>query len=205
MAVSVDDLRDLPIPRVAPRTLLGVGLAAVAALLVLVVTRPPATVPVLVAAADLPAGTRLADLDIAVRQVGNADGLIEGDDLGELEDWVLAAPIAEGEPLLASQLRPGVALDAPDVMAVELDAANAVLGRISGGDRVDVYATTSTPGNQAQTMLVAEALYVLEARIEESNAGPDRVELLLAVDEDTALAITNAMHAGELDLVRVGP
>jgi Flp pilus assembly protein CpaB len=204
MAVGVDNLRDLPLPRVAPRTLLGMALAAATALLVLFVTRPSATVPVLVAGADLPAGTRLADLDVAVREVENADGLVAGDELGELEDWILAAPIAAGEPLLPSQLRPSVALDAPDVIAVELDAANAVLGRLSGGDRVDIYATTSEPGSPVRTTLIADALYVLEARVEESNAGPDRVELLLAVDEVTAQAITNAIHRGEVDLVRVG-
>lgn len=205
MAVNVDSIRDLPLPRMAPRTMLGIGLAAVAALLVLFVTRPPATVPVLVAASDLPAGAQLSELDVGVRQVEQAEGLVIGDELGQLDDWVLSAPLAEGEPLLASQLRPAIAVAAPNTIAIELAAANAVLGRLGGGDRVDVYATTSAPGRPAETTLIAEALYVLEARLAESNAGPDRVELLLAVDDDTARAITNAMHAGEVDLVRVGP
>jgi Flp pilus assembly protein CpaB len=205
MAISVSDLRELPLPRLAPRTMLGIGLAAVAALLVLIVTRPPATVPILVAGADLPAGTPLSQLDVGVREVESAEGMVVGDELGELADWVLAAPIAEGEPLLASQLRPAVALDAPNVIAIELDAANAVLGRLSGGDRVDVYSTTTAPGSPSETRLIATGIYVLEARLAESNAGPDRVELLVAVDEDTAAAITHAIHDGEVDLVRVGP
>ena len=52
MAISVDSLRGLPLPSVAPRTMIGVGLDAVAALLVLIVTRPPATVPILVAGSE---------------------------------------------------------------------------------------------------------------------------------------------------------
>lgn len=205
MAISIDDIRELPLPRVAPRTMLGVGLAAVAALLVLVVTRPPATVPVLVAGSDLPAGTPLAELEIDTRQVASADGLVAGDSLGELSDWVLAAPIAAGEPLVPSQLRPSAAITAPDTMAVELEAGHAVLGRLTGGDLVDVYATTTIGGAPAETTLIAASLYVLDARMVESNAGPDRVELLLAVDADTARAITNAIHAGEIDLVRIAP
>lgn len=204
MALSVDSIRDLPLPRLASRTMLGIGLGAVAALLVLFLTRPPATVPVLVAGEDLPAGTPLSELDVVVRDVEQADGLVIGDELGELATWVLGAPLADGEPLLASQLRPGVALSAPNTIAVELDAAHAVLGRLRGGDLVDVYATSAEPGRSTGATLIAGSLYVIEARLVESNAGPDRVELLLAVDDDTAKAITTAIHSGEVDLVRVG-
>ncbi len=205
MAISVDSLRGLPLPSVAPRTMIGVGLAAVAALLVLIVTRPAITVPILVAGTDLPAGTPLAELQIDARQVADASGFVVGDEIGELADWVLAAPIAAGEPLIPSLLRPAAALPAPDVMAIRLDAGHAVLGQLSGGDRVDVYATRSSPGAPAETELIATAVYVLEAHTVESNAGPDRIELLLAVDGDTAMALTHAMHAGEVDLVRVSP
>lgn len=205
MAVSIDDLRRLTLPAVAPRTMVGVGLAAVAALLVLVVTRPPATVPILVAGENLPAGTPLSELQVDARQVASAEGFVAGDEIGELGDWVLAAPIAMGEPLIPSLLRPSAALSAPDVMAIQLDAGHAVFGQLTGGDRVDVYATMSAPGEPAATQLIASALYILDAHTAESNAGPDRIELLLAVDRNTARALTNAMHAGEVDLVRVGP
>jgi Flp pilus assembly protein CpaB len=204
MAISLEDLRQIPLPAVAPRTMLGLGLAAVAALLVLVVTRPAATVPILVAGADLPAGTPLSELEIDVRSVESASGLVAGDELGELEGWVLGAPISAGEPLLPSQLRPPEVLTAPDALALELPAANAVLGQLTAGDRVDVYATISLPGDPTETTLIASAIYILEARTIESNTSQDRVELLLAVDRATARAVTTAMHAGEVDLVKVG-
>ena len=204
MAITLDDLRQLPLPAVAPRTLLGIGLAAVAAVLVLVVTQPPASVSVLVAGTDLPAGTPLSELEVEVRQVESAAGLVSGDELGELTDWVLASPIAAGEPLLPSLLRPVEALAAPDTIAIQLDSAHAVLGQLGAGDRIDIFATTSRPGIQAETMLIATSIYVLEARLTDATAGPDRVELLLAVDRSTARALTTAMHAGEIDLVKVG-
>lgn len=205
MAISLEDLRQIPLPAVAPRTMLGIGLAAVAALLVLVVTRPAPTVPILVAGADLPAGTPLSELEIDVRSVQSAAGLVAGDEVGELEGWVLGAPISAGEPLLPSQLRPPEVLAAPDALAVELPAAHAVLGQLGAGDRVDVYATTSVPGEPTETTLIASAVYILEARTIESTTSQDRVELLLAVDRATARAVTSAMHAGDVDLVKVGP
>jgi len=204
MAISIDDLRRLPLPAVAPRTLLGVGLAAVAAVLVLLITQPPATVPVLVAGTDLPAGSPLSELEVEVRQVESAAGLVAGGELGELGEWVLATPIAAGEPLLPSLLRPVEALNAPDTIAIELDSAHAVLGQLSAGDRVDVFATTARPGVPTETTLIASAIYVLEASTSDATAGPDKVELLLAVDRATARALTTAMHAGEIDLVKVG-
>lgn len=204
MAISIDDLRQLPLPQVAPRTLLGIGLAAVAAVLVLLLTQPPASVPVLVAGTDLPASTPLSQLEVEVRQVESAAGMVSGDELGELGDWVLATPLAAGEPLIPSLLRPAESLAAPDTIAVQLEAAHAVLGQLSAGDRVDVYATASRPGVPAETALIATSIYVLEARNTDSTAGPDRVELLLAVDRATARALTTAMHAGKIDLVKVG-
>jgi len=204
MAISIDDIRHLPLPQVAPRTLLGIGLSAAAAVLVLLITQPPGSVPVLVASANLPAGTPLSELEIEVRQVESAAGMVSGDELGELGDWVLATPLAAGEPLIPSLLRPAESLAAPDTIAIQLEASHAVLGQLSAGDRVDVFATASRPGAPAKTALIATSIYVLEAHNADSTAGPDRVELLLAVDRATARALATAMHAGEIDLVKVG-
>jgi len=46
------------------------------------------------AAADLPAGSALDGSDIAVRNLSSGRGLVEGDTIGELEGWTLAAPLA---------------------------------------------------------------------------------------------------------------
>jgi len=203
MAVGVH-LRSLSIPRPDTRTLLGIGLAAVAALLVLWMTSPVPTVPVLVAGSDLPAGTPLSELDLTVRQATDADGLVEGDEAGELSDWVLVAPIAAGEPLLPSLLRSPEVQAAPDLLALEVDGAHAVLGRLDPGDRVDIYASTSRPGEPSETRLVASSVFVVDATVDDSSVNGDQIQLLLAVDDALAASLTAAMNGSDLDLVRVG-
>lgn len=203
MAVGVQ-LRGMTIPRPDARTLLGIGLAAVAALLVLWMTRPMPTVPVLVAGSDLPAGTPLSELDLSVKNTTDAAGLVVGDEPGELADWVLVVPIASGEPILPSLLRAPEVQDAPDLLALELDRAHAVLGRIDPGDRVDIYASTSRPGEPAETRLVASSVFVVDATISESTVNGGQIQLLLAVDDALATTLTAAMNESDLDLVRVG-
>lgn len=197
-------LRDFSIPRPNTRTLIGIGLAAVAALLVLWLTRPVPSVPILVAGSDLPAGRPLSELDIAVRNTADATGMVTGDSVGELAPWVLAEPLTAGEPLLPSLLRPPDVQTAPDLLAVELDQAHAVLGRIDPGDRVDVYATTARTAEAPTTELIASSVFVVDASVEESTASSDQVQLLLAVDDELAATLTAAMNGGTLDLVRVG-
>lgn len=203
MAIGVR-VRDLSIPRPDTRTLVGIGLAAVAALLVLWLTQPTPSVPILVAGSDLPAGTPLSELDISVRHTDDATGMVTGDSPGDLSGWVLAAPLAAGEPLLPSLLRPPAVQGAPDLLAVEIDQAHAVLGRIDPGDRIDVYATTSQAGGTSETQLIATSVFVVDASITDSAGSGEQVQLLLAVDDELAASLTAAMNVASLDLVRVG-
>jgi Flp pilus assembly protein CpaB len=205
MALS-SDLKRLSLPHLDRRTLLGIGLAAAAAVLVLLITRPTPTTPVLVAGSDLPAGPQLGSLDITVREVEDASGLVTGDTLGDLSEWSLKVPLSAGEPLLPSVLQPPQVAAASSLLAIELDAAHAVLGQLAAGDEVDVYFTaTPGPGEIPTTTRIAESVYIVDAALTESSIGAGRVDLLLAVDEDLAATLTAAMHTGDLDLVRVGP
>ena len=206
MALSSEHLRRLSWPHLDRRTLLGIGLAATVAVLVLLITRPAPTTAVLVAGSDLPAGTQLGSLDIGARQVADAEGLVAGDTLGELSDWSLKIPIDAGEPLLPSMLQPPQVAVASSLLAIELDAAHAVLGQLFAGDQVDVYYTaTPAPGEIPTTTRIAEAVFVVDATLTESSMGAGRVDLLLAVDDGLATTLTAATHSGDLDLVRVGP
>ena len=206
MALVSERLRHLSWPHVDRRTLLGIGLAAAVAVLVLLITRPAPTAAVLVAGSDLPAGTPLGSLEVGVRQVSDTEGLVTGDSLGELSDWSLKLPVNAGEPLLPSMLQPPQVAAASDLLAIELDAARAVLGRLFAGDQVDVYYTaTPAPGAAPTTVRIAESVFVVEATLTESSVGAGRVDLLLAVDDDLAATLTAATHSGDLDLVRVGP
>ena len=196
----------LSLPSIDRKRMIGLVLAAMAALLVLLLTRPPDRIPVLIASTDIPPGQALTADDVTVRYVESADGLVEGSALGALASWSLRAPIAEGEPLVPSLLQPPELLDAPNVIALSLDESHAVLGRLVPGDRVDVYVTAANgPGEDSFTQLVATGVYVVEARPGGEGINADRVNLLLAVDEELAQTIAGAGRSGAVDLVRVAP
>ncbi|NHZ71113.1 MAG: hypothetical protein GWP18_05675 [Proteobacteria bacterium] len=198
--------RSLSITWLDRRTLLALLLAALSGIIVLSVTRPPDTVSVLVAGSDIVPGTPLDTLDIQLRRVANADGLVEGDSVGALGDWTVSVPLAAGEPLVPSLLVPPAVASSPDALALSLDRSHAVLGQIVPGDVVDIL-VTSTPSNggEAVTRTVAGSVYVLSVELGDSGFDADRVDVLLAVDESVASQITNARETGVIDLVRLSP
>lgn len=205
MAISIG-LSGRALPWLDRRRVLGFALAMVAALLVLMMTRPPELTPVLVASGDLQPGQPLTDQDVTVRYVELSSGMVVGSSLGELVEWSLRAPIAEGEPLIPSLLQPPELVSVPNVVALSLDPSHAVLGRLVAGDRVDVYGTTSGGlANGVRTELIASDVFVVEARLDTDGARADSVDLLLAVDDELAGRIVAADRMGEIDLVRVAP
>ena len=180
-------------------------LAAIAAILVLVATQPPERTPVLVAGVDLPAGVPLGELDLEVRYVEGAEGHVVGDEVGELADWSLTYPLAAGEPLIGSALRPPAMKTTPHMLAMSLPPQNAVLGRLAAGDAVDIYLTVTEGEAPIEADRIAESVYVVEASVSESPGSMGDVELILAVDDERARGLTAAARTGRIDLVRVGP
>ncbi len=191
------------IPHLDRRYLIGGILAGLSAILVLIVTQPAARTPVLVAGSDLAAGTPLAGLDVDVRWVENPEGLVQGDSVGELADWSLVIPLTAGEPILASAIRPPEVAAAPHVFAMAIPSQHAALGRISSGDRIDVYLTESGGlDTRPDTVLVASNVYVVAVEISERAGGDPVVSMLVAVDDELAPILAGAIHAGTIDVVR---
>lgn len=128
-------------------------MAAAATLVALRTLAPPpaTTVDVLVAARDLPSGTRLDEDDLAVRAFP-AD-LAPPDAATAALGRVLAAPISRGEVVTDVRVvGPGLALAQPGetVLPVRLpDAGMATLLR--AGDEIDLVATD--PGTGASTVV----------------------------------------------------
>lgn len=106
------------------------------------VLRPPdpVAVEVLVAARDLPAGTRLGEADL--RTVARAPDSVPDGQLDAAHGQVLASPVRRGEPITDARiLGRGMTLGSPDrvALAVRITDAPAVdLVRV--GDAVDVIA-----------------------------------------------------------------
>lgn len=130
------------------RRLIAAALAAAASLVALRTLAPPpaATVDVLVAARDLPSGTRLDEDDLVVRAFP-PDLAPRGAATTAL-GRVLAAPISRGEVVTGARVvGPGLALAQPGetVLPVRLpDAGMASLLR--AGDEVDLVATDPATG-----------------------------------------------------------
>ncbi len=205
MALGVR-VRDIALPTVDRRMVIGAILAAVAALGVLVITKSPERIPVLVAGSDLVVGRPLGEMEVEVRYVESSEGLVVGDSLGGLGEWSLRAPLAEGELLVPSLLQPPELLASPNVIALSLAAENAVLGRLVSGDEVDVYATTTDGIDSGSvTEMIASNVYVVEVVVPESSIDRGRVNVLLAVNDDLASRLASASHTGDIDLVRVSP
>ncbi|RZU34419.1 Flp pilus assembly protein CpaB [Blastococcus saxobsidens] len=161
----------------------------------------PAAVPVVVAVADLPAGTQLAAGHLTVAAVPPdvvPDGVVERPEL--LEHRVLAAGVRRGEPLTDARLV-GAGLTAllPEgqVAAPVRLADLAVTALVRAGDRVDVLATA---GGTAVAERVAAGALVLAAPGRADVADPGAGLLLLAVDAGTAARLAAASAEATLTI-----
>lgn len=180
------------------RLLLGAAAALVAAVTVLVLTRPPDTVEVVVAAEPLPPGVPLSALALEVRPVHQQSGALLAGRLDEVSAWVLVAPLSAGDPLLESLLAPPPARR-HDVIGLSLPAERALHGELVAGDRVDVYGV-----EEEATVRLAASIPVLAAFISGGGLGGSDVAVLLAVDEAVAAALVEAAFTSDLYLVGSG-
>jgi pilus assembly protein CpaB len=212
-------------PRSPAHLLRQVAAAALACLALVLAVRPPpsaaggaapATVPVAVAAADLPAGTVLTTENLATVELpadarpAGAAATPQG-----LTGQVLAAPVRSGEPVTDVRVvGPGLWSQVPDgLVASPVRLADlAVAGLLRAGDRVDVLAATPPgdllDGAPPTVDVVAERALVLTAPSSPDGSASDgspaagRVDggglLVLAVAPETAQRLAAAGAAATL-------
>ncbi|WP_164703329.1 Flp pilus assembly protein CpaB [Modestobacter sp. KNN46-3] len=205
-------------PRSPVHLLRQVAAAALVCLALVLALRPPPsppgqreqpTVPVVVAAADLPAGTVLTAGDLAAAELPT--GLLPSGataDVAGLTGQLLAAPVRSGEPVTDVRLvGPGLwsAVPAGQVAAPVRLADLAVATLLRAGDRVDVLAA-GAPGAVAAPVVevVASGARVLTAPTPEVSDGPTAGTpaggglLVLAVSPDTAARLAAAAATATL-------
>lgn len=147
--------------------------AAVAVVAGLSATRepPPSTVPVLVVARDLPAGTTLADgdLSIAAFAAGTEPAARVGSPVGR----VLAAPMAAGEPVVEVRLvGPGLADSHPGLAAVPLRLPDpGMVDLLRVGDVVDLVAANPQGGSATTIASDVPVLAIPAADDTQTGAG----------------------------------
>lgn len=153
------------------RRLLAALLAAVAVASGLAATadEPPETVPVVVAAADLPAGQVLGTDDLTT--VAFAPGSVPDGLVGDPSGRVLASPLTRGAPVAeVSLVGPAMTGDRPDLVATPVrlpDAGAVALLRV--GDELDLVATQPQSGEVDR---VADAAVVLAIPAADEATGP---------------------------------
>jgi pilus assembly protein CpaB len=166
------------------------------------------TVPVVVAAGDLPAGTALTAADLAVARLppGNRPvGAVADAEL--VVDQVLAAAVRAGEVITDVRLvGAGVTALLPtgQVAAPVRLADLAVAALVRAGDRIDVLATldgSATAEVVAQGALVLAATGSRGAATDDGSAGL----LLVAVAPDTAARLAAAATTATLTITLPPP
>jgi len=208
-------------PRSPVHLLRQVAAGALACLALVLALRPPPpgpdapevrSVPVAVAAADLPAGTALGPGDLAtVALPADAAPAGAATAVDQLTGQVLASPVRRGEPVTDVRLvGPGLWSQVPDgLVAAPVRLADlAVTALLRAGDRVDVLAAAEAEEAAAEpsAQVVAEAALVLAVPADPA-AGADPAArdglLVLAVSPDTAQRLA-AAGAGATLTVTLG-
>ncbi|WP_346621671.1 Flp pilus assembly protein CpaB [Blastococcus montanus] len=162
--------------------------------------QPAATSPVVVAAADLPAGTTLTAEHLVVVPLPRAAvpaGVVDAPHL--LRHRVLAGAVRRGEPLSDARLvGPGLTSALPDgQVAAPVRLADLAVARlVRAGDRVDVLATGTGTGTAER--VAAGALVLAAPGQDGGDDAPGAGLLLLAVDAGTAARLAAASAGATL-------
>jgi Flp pilus assembly protein CpaB len=153
----------------------------------------PATVPVLVAARDLPAGVRIgaADLETVRFAPGSAPEAAADDPVGE----VLAAPLRSGEPVTDVRLvGPELTAGRPDLVAVPVRLPDpGMVALLDVGDRIDLLATDPQAGGATAVATDVPVLAIPGADDQTSASGlPGRL-VVVGADATEVNALAEAV------------
>lgn len=162
----------------------------------------------LVAAYDLPAGTRLEDMHLAVREIPAqwaSSASLDPLDLASLLGATLVADVAHGEPLLkthltftapapalASRLRAG-----QRALTVAAGDLGGLAEMLRAGDLIDIYVSFSHRQREL-TVPLLQGMRVLTVGTETDLDGAGAGNVTLAADPDEAVRFVAARQSGTL-------
>jgi pilus assembly protein CpaB len=191
------------------RAVVGGFLVAVSALGVFAAyaraTQAPQTTYV-VARGDIPVGTRLTG-DLLTRLPMTLPDVVAEratfSDERTLIGAVTVGPIRRGELVQAGDVVKKRSAPGELEISFAIDTSRAVGGTLRPGERVDVLATFGGGGDTYTVAVVRQARVLDSSRDTGALAGGDSEVLTLAVaSSEEALALTHAVNAGEVTLVR---
>ena len=143
-------------------------------------------------------GLRLVDVHVPedVRQ-----RLFDPAALGRFSGWVATRTIEPGELLSRGDLRPPAAPSALRAMSIPVEAAHAVGGSLTAGDRLDVI-QVDEGGRASYVVTGAEVLAVNRPDGGVIGAAASSSSLTVAVDAKQALRLASAIRSQRFDVVR---
>lgn len=167
------------------------------------------TVPVLVAARDLPSGVPLAASDLEVSQV--AQGLVPAGALADPREAIgqaVGSPVPRGQPVTAALLQREGGLE-PGRAAVVVPADRALLPHLRIGSEVDVVISTPEPALtrtvRARVLSLGESAGGRAAEaVSGGSASEGTVPVVLSVELSDTAAIAYATREGWVLLACVG-
>ncbi|NMK46037.1 Flp pilus assembly protein CpaB [Achromobacter sp. Bel] len=162
----------------------------------------------LVAAYDLPAGTRLEEMHLAVREIPvqwASSASLDPLDLGSLLGATLEAEVAYGEPLLKTHLTfiaPTPALasrlqSGQRALTVAAGDLGGLAEMLRAGDLIDIYVSFSHRQREL-TVPLLQGMRVLTVGTEADSDGAGVGNITLAADPEEAVRFIAARQAGSL-------
>jgi len=207
--IDVAQARRTAVPGwVNARTVLGLLLFSVAFLgAQRLIADARATVPVLVAARDLPTDHALTPGDLVRAEVALPPQLTSRYALASrnLDGVTLTRPVAEGEMIALGWVASGRYAGEGRAMTIPITAEHAVGGDLQAGDRVDILATFDGGDVRARTVAVAEGVEIISP-VEAGGLVTGEASVIgvtVAVTPQQAAELTFALRGAELDVVRV--
>lgn len=164
------------------------------------------TTEFVIARRDLPIGTRLTADDLTTMPMELPDVVARDAAFaaeGPLVGATTVGPVRRGELVQAGDVVEKRSGPAELEVSFELETSRALAGTLRPGERVDVLATFGA-GADTYTVTVVRQAKVLEAGQQDGGlAGADTDVISLSVPTaDEAMALTHAVNAGKVTLVR---
>lgn len=193
-----------PLTRVTASHLLMILAAILAFATNLMVLRGQETTrPAVVAGARIEAGRVIKAADLTVAEVDVDDSLfatlLAGGQSSALVGMVATRTIEAGHLLSVDDLRPAAAPSAQRAISIPIEIEHAVGGALVTGDRVDLISVSESG---SEYILTGAEVLEVPTNARGSLTGATGFFVVVAVDDQEALAVAEAIRSGEIEIAR---
>ena len=156
-----------------------------------------------VATGRIEAGRVISATDLTVAEVDVDDGLfatlLPGQQTPALVGMVATRTIEAGHLLAVDDLRPAAAPSSQRAISIPIEIEHAVGGGLVAGDRIDLIAVSETA---SEYILTGAEVLEVPSTARGSLTGATGFFVVVAVDDQQALAVASAIRTGEIEIAR---